>query len=199
MLWGLWSVGFLRIRVFKKKVLYFWLLRLICLGNAEELLGDIPHFPTLPERLHFFSCKEQRVQKVGVRMSDHGGKTRKWLQAENGDITGTNIKGHVQAFTSASPYSFSSNIKYKQRCLKQHNHHRQLYNHGTLIMERAQVKVIKTVITNATLWLAMTFLSRGSALLIGHDEFCGGGSNPLHTLCRRSVEFSHINHTALGW
>ncbi len=112
------SVVFLRIR---DLFICFVFLNFETLGNAEVLLGDIPHFPTLPEWLHFLSCKEQRVQKVGVRMSGHGGKTRKWLQAENGGITGTTIKGHVQAFPSASPHSFSSNIKYKQRCLKQNN------------------------------------------------------------------------------
>lgn len=45
----------------------------------------------------------ERVQKVGVRTSDHGGKTRKLLHAENGDITGTTMNGHFQTFTAASP------------------------------------------------------------------------------------------------
>lgn len=132
----------------------------ICLGNAEVLLEDDPSFPTAPERQDSFLIKQgtKRVQNVGVRKSDYRGQTRRRLWAENGVITGMIINGKVQTFTTAC----HKQRKYKQRCLK-----RTVYvctilksvaeqcktrnNHRTLIMERVQAEMIKTVITKITL------------------------------------------------
>lgn len=46
--------------------------------------------------------------------------------------------------------------------------------------------------------LVLTSVCRGSRLLIGHDHFSRGSSNPLHTLCGCSQGFSHINQSGLG-
>lgn len=49
--------------------------------------------------------------------------------------------------------------------------------------EAAIKKTIRTINLSAGPQLAPTSVCRGSQLLIGHDQFCRGASNPLHTLC----------------
>lgn len=51
------------------------------------------------------------------------------------------------------------------------------YNYGAAIRRQSSINLY------AVLQLALTSACRGSQLLIGRDQFSGGASNPLHTLC----------------